>query len=82
MATATSTTIEVEQITTVEEKVITLELSQDEAQFILDVVGLGINGSSDTRRRYSNIIYAALRKAGLECTSRDFAGILTFGEAA
>ena len=71
--------------TATEKKVIEkvmLELSQEEAQFLMDVVGATITGDPLTsRRKFTDEIYHALSALGFEIrnhSNRDFAGQVEF----
>lgn len=58
----------------------TLERSQDEAQFLADLIGNAVFGSSEkSRRMFGDAIYGALEHAGLRSRgSNDFEGEVRF----
>lgn len=54
-------------VTRMEEKLdgVVLELTQDEAQFVVDLLGAVGGSPTGSRRRHADAVDAALRKAGV-----------------
>lgn len=70
------------EVVVTEVKNYTLELSEDEAQMLIDVLSL-VSGPLESRRRHADQIFKALRKTGLDfqwgqALKRDVAGDIRF----
>lgn len=63
---------------------VVLELTKDEAQTLLDIVGHCVLGCSEnSRRKHTDAVYAALRAIGMNCANgadidRSRGGIIYF----
>lgn len=66
-------------IVTTDEPVYVVEMTQDEAQAVRDVLGDLMGCITDSRRRFTDLVYDALGEAGIPIrTKRDIEGTVRF----